>query len=133
MRLAILSCERRRLDIDPDRLPGSELLVGMAGPATEVEDPAGAQQRGAQPILRSVPLEAGVEPALPGADPLAGDDGHRQRIWAMIPLMRMPARLALAAAALVVAAWFGLSFYQDSHTQRASALVGGAKQLTPGQ
>lgn len=43
------------------------------------------------------------------------------------------ARYGLALVALLVAAWFGLGFYQAQQTGRASALIGGGNRLSPRQ
>jgi predicted Zn-dependent protease len=42
-------------------------------------------------------------------------------------------RYGLALLALVVSAWFGLSWYQAEQTGKASALVNGGGQLSAGQ
>ena len=47
----------------------------------------------------------------------------------MIPVMSMAARIGLAALALLVSAWFGLSWYQDQQTGKAGALVAGGNRL----
>ena len=47
--------------------------------------------------------------------------------------MTTPLRYGLAFLALVVSAWFGLSWYQAEQTGKASALVNGGGQLSPAQ
>jgi predicted Zn-dependent protease len=47
--------------------------------------------------------------------------------------MNATARIGLVALALVVSAWFGLSWYQDQRTGKAAALVAGGNRLTPRQ
>jgi predicted Zn-dependent protease len=47
--------------------------------------------------------------------------------------MNVIARIALVAVALVVAAWFGLGWYQDKQTQKATALVAGGNRLPASQ
>jgi len=47
--------------------------------------------------------------------------------------MNVVARIALVAVALVLAAWFGLGWYQDQQTQKATALVAGGNRLTASQ
>lgn len=51
----------------------------------------------------------------------------------MIPVMRTAARIGLAALALLVSAWFGLSWYQDKQTGKSAALVAGGHRLTARQ
>jgi predicted Zn-dependent protease len=51
----------------------------------------------------------------------------------MIHAMTVAVRITLAVAALVVAAWFGLGWYQDHQTQRATALAAGGHRLTARQ
>ena len=47
--------------------------------------------------------------------------------------MTVAIRITLVVAALVVAAWFGLGWYQDNQTQKATGLVAGGNRLTSSQ
>src|SRR5881227_2797378 len=85
-------------------------------------------------------LEARIETALAGADPLAGDGPHgqenipaQQRAIRDDPLVPAAARIGMLVLALSVSAWFGLGWYQASKTGQATALVSGRARLTTHQ